>query len=587
MSSKQTSWYLRKPDGSEYGPITTSDLQRWAVQCRIVAGNGVSCDRENWEKVEDIPELEMDWVAHRDNGSEYGPFNIAATRELLDHGVIAEDTTLTHKNNGKSVTVQQVLNEEDLFNEDDDEEPAVHNSDEDEELVLSEAALKEEEFYTQTQQAEAPESTKVSKSAATSKKSKEQNPEIIQKEDPEATSTTEETSDTFAENDEKPVNDPDTETEELKQELEAVKSKLQKTKDDLRQTRKELKSALQEADGSLSAITAERDQAQSSLNELQNELEELKRSHSEYIDLLAEKSSATEAELEEAVEARKRVENKLSRIETERSEAEQLSLQSVAELRKQTAFMKKNTATLQNELEKSRILASRRGRQLVVIIIVIGVIAGIMLLVGKPGCSRSEKPEAGDVEPSLPESSSSDSVQKTDNSLRPFSDIQSKTPADRVENAPPVSGDAHHSRPPSSAWPEFMIEGVKVVPSSQACSLFFDSGVFTSLITPSTTAVKQLTQIADVLRPQIDRYKIIVEGHTDDKPLRKTSTYNGNDALGLARAEAVRKLLITKGRLPAGAISARHAGGRKAPYPNNSDANRRRNRTVVIRLVRK
>jgi chemotaxis protein MotB len=125
------------------------------------------------------------------------------------------------------------------------------------------------------------------------------------------------------------------------------------------------------------------------------------------------------------------------------------------------------------------------------------------------------------------------------------------------------------------------------VPSAQACSLVFDSGVFTSLITPSDAAIKQLRQIADTLRPQMGSLKVIIEGHTDDKPLRKTSTYDGNDALALARAEAVRKILISNGRLPAAAVSARHAGGRKPPYPNNSDSNRRRNRTVVIRLVRK
>jgi flagellar motor protein MotB len=131
-----------------------------------------------------------------------------------------------------------------------------------------------------------------------------------------------------------------------------------------------------------------------------------------------------------------------------------------------------------------------------------------------------------------------------------------------------------------------MIEGVKAVPAGRACTLCFDSGVFSSLVTPSDAALKQLKRIADILRPQMPKLKVIVEGYTDDKPLRNTSVYNGNDALALARAEVIRKILVTKGHLPALAVSARHSGGRKPPYPNDSDLNRRRNRTVVLRLVR-
>jgi len=99
--------------------------------------------------------------------------------------------------------------------------------------------------------------------------------------------------------------------------------------------------------------------------------------------------------------------------------------------------------------------------------------------------------------------------------------------------------------------------------------------------------MKQLKGIADNLRPQMSKIKVIVEGYTDDKPLRNTSVYNGNDALALARAEVVRKVLVAKYHLPALAVSARHSGGHKPPYPNNSDLNRRRNRTVVLKLVRK
>ena len=132
-----------------------------------------------------------------------------------------------------------------------------------------------------------------------------------------------------------------------------------------------------------------------------------------------------------------------------------------------------------------------------------------------------------------------------------------------------------------------MIEGVKMRPGKDACSILFDAGVFTRLTTPSPAAKAQLLKIANILRPQISRFQITVEGHTDDQPLRPTAAYDGNYALGLARAEAIREWLITKGELPGHAIRAMSSGGRTPPYPNDSPANRVRNRTVVLKLVRK
>ena len=132
-----------------------------------------------------------------------------------------------------------------------------------------------------------------------------------------------------------------------------------------------------------------------------------------------------------------------------------------------------------------------------------------------------------------------------------------------------------------------MVEGVKSLAESGGCTLRFDAGVFVRLTTPSTAAEEQLLEIAKILRPQINGFQLIVEGHTDDQPLKATAAYNGNYALGLARAEAIRTLLITKGKLPGNSIRARSAGGKTSPYPNDSAANRVRNRTVVLKLVRR
>ncbi len=555
MNSNTTNWYLRKPDGSEYGPITTYDLQRWAKQCRIVAGNGVSADREEWIKVEDIPELEMDWVAHRPDGKEYGPFNISATQELLDHKVLSEDATLTHKITHKSVTVEQVLNEEDLFDEPDQEDqPQDDNYEQD----LSEEALKEEEMYVgeqQTEPAEKPPSHSDSqpKEAPISDK----------------LPTTPATSDSQHPASASPS-----------PQIEKLEEKLQKTKSDLSQTRKELKASKQETSEIIESLTEERDQAQSSLTALQTKLEKLKQKQINNSEAHTAQYEELETKLKDSTQKQQQAESKLLHLENERSNAEDQSLKSVAELRKQTAFMKKNSATLQHELEKSRSIASKRGRQLAIIITAIGIVAGIILLTGKPGCRKTNEDTT-----SKPQQPVTETSEDTPLSQRTYNDTHapSTLPSPPSQTHTPT----HTQTPPSSLWPKTIIKGVKVTDAGHTRSIRFDSGVFTTMTTPSTEAISQLNDLADTLRPHMNKFRIIIEGCTDNTPMRKTATYDGNHALGLARAETIKKLLITKGRLPGNSITARYAGENNAPYPNDTALNRKRNRTVVLKLVKK
>lgn len=555
MKSNNKNWYLRKPDGSEYGPITTSDMQRWSKQCRIVAGNGVSSDREEWIKVEDIPELEMEWIAHRLDGKEYGPFNIAATQELLDHKILTEDTTLTNKITHQSVTVEQVLNEEDLFSESDTND---QQNDEDDD-ILSEEALKEEEMYTaeQSQPSAQKQSTKATESSSVK-------PEVSEKSNPA------------------PIV-----ADTLTPKIEKLEAKLQKAKSHLSQARKDLKSSIQESTETIENLTEDRDNAKNALTAMQKKLEALKQTQAKASENNKARIAELEAQVEEISQKCQQAEAKLSRLESERGDAEQKSLQSVAELRKQTAFMKKNSATLQHELKKSRTIASRRGRQLVTIITILALGVCIMLLIGKPGCSK--KQNVPEQKPDSPEI-----TDDTPLSQRPYGDSANNIPTKPInsnvdkKNTPssrPVTPSGNSSLKQSRAFPKIMIKGVKVIKSGNINTIRFDSGVFTKLTTPSKEAIVQIKEIADALRSHMSKFRIVVEGCTDNTPMRKTTTYDGNYALGLARAETIKKLLITKGNLPGTSITARYAGEKNAPYPNNTAANRKRNRTVVIKVI--
>ncbi|MCL5103181.1 MAG: OmpA family protein, partial [Armatimonadetes bacterium] len=78
---------------------------------------------------------------------------------------------------------------------------------------------------------------------------------------------------------------------------------------------------------------------------------------------------------------------------------------------------------------------------------------------------------------------------------------------------------------------------------------------------------------------------IQVEGHTCDlKPRR--SVYASNWELSTARATNVLRYLVEQDGLPAFRFSAAGCGSARPRVPNNSEANRRRNRRVEIVILR-
>jgi hypothetical protein len=94
------SWYLRKNDDVVYGPVDDSTLRQWAAEDRIAPEDQVSQDRQIWSPAHDQPGLEMDWLIEMDDGTRYGPINLAALREFATNGLLAPQTRLTHKTTG-------------------------------------------------------------------------------------------------------------------------------------------------------------------------------------------------------------------------------------------------------------------------------------------------------------------------------------------------------------------------------------------------------------------------------------------------------------------------------------------------------
>lgn len=102
-------WRIITPDESILGPVSEAQLQTWAAEGRIAPGSRISSDGETWSRVEDMPELHLEWMAYHDNAPAYGPFHVLAVPNLVRQGILSADSTLRHLNSDKTMRVNELL----------------------------------------------------------------------------------------------------------------------------------------------------------------------------------------------------------------------------------------------------------------------------------------------------------------------------------------------------------------------------------------------------------------------------------------------------------------------------------------------
>ena len=111
---------------------------------------------------------------------------------------------------------------------------------------------------------------------------------------------------------------------------------------------------------------------------------------------------------------------------------------------------------------------------------------------------------------------------------------------------------------------------------------FFESG--------KTELTPRMVKILEHLSPKLNEmtaknYDIVVEGHTDNVPIRG-GAYPSNWELSTARATVVVRYLIDQTHLPPNRMGASGYGDQRPEVPNDSDVNRAKNRRVVF-FIRK
>ncbi|MGQ9663393.1 MAG: GYF domain-containing protein [Kiritimatiellia bacterium] len=108
------SWFLKVTTGQKYGPVSIATLREWAAEGRIAADSLVSHDGRSWLPAESLPELEMDWIVTLPDGTSYGPFNLRATRHLVNIGIIDQEAVVRNHHTGVELAVKAVLEAKDL-----------------------------------------------------------------------------------------------------------------------------------------------------------------------------------------------------------------------------------------------------------------------------------------------------------------------------------------------------------------------------------------------------------------------------------------------------------------------------------------
>lgn len=135
-------------------------------------------------------------------------------------------------------------------------------------------------------------------------------------------------------------------------------------------------------------------------------------------------------------------------------------------------------------------------------------------------------------------------------------------------------------------WPDVAVDGLFVTKTNKAEVIAFSYGIFSSMSDLKEQAKTDLGLVADQLRSKMDGLTLVVVGHTDMIPMSTNAAYSGNYELGMSRARAVVEYLTRKCNLPAGSLVAVSAGGTPyTPYSNADAESRKKNRTVVLRLV--
>lgn len=102
------SWYLRREDGTVYGPAALREFRLWAADGRIAPTDQVSQDQESWRAASEVLELALDWYIE-DEERIHGPFHALLIAELVATGQLPGAARVRRRETGHATTAAEAV----------------------------------------------------------------------------------------------------------------------------------------------------------------------------------------------------------------------------------------------------------------------------------------------------------------------------------------------------------------------------------------------------------------------------------------------------------------------------------------------
>ncbi len=637
MSDAKTntmSWFLQGDDGTVYGPVDTATLQAWCLQGRIEPDNALSRDRQNWVEAADVPELAMDWLARLDDGTRCGPFNLQLVPGLIENGIIPPDAILENRHTGERRTASGRAIADDLFpdwapTQDDPAEPepvredarpptehrtpvSVMEGERPREPLSSFASRLDEDdrdgaFLAEGWPADEPVHHEEAVPpgdllAGTPLNGEEDLPlsrrlEPLQRSASEARQQLGETRHSL-----QTLRTAHTvlqdETQRLKDDLAAALKARQKSEQQLLEQQDRAAAAETEVENLKAQLGQMKDHYDRLQLENQNQFEKIdslqatqllnEQRFKRELTALRDRADAKTELLAGTVQLLMRDSDLAGHLKSV-----PLAVSADGELEPLKATIKQLEQQLEHERRQARHqpkepeAGSHRRPLSALPLFLVGALLGaaVISLVLK-GCERSAvkvapTPTATTTEGAAVAPASTDESEfslETAGTL----DLQPEaSPLAAAPAEPPREGTAL-----AIQWPALSLPSASIRQQGQTLRIAFNEGIFSVATRLTPEAEAALRSLADQLQGKLQGYQLMIEGHTDATPIASAdSRYVDNFALGMARAEAVKTFLAQTGKVPAGAMRASSAGESAPPFPNETEADRKRNRTAVLTLV--
>lgn len=90
-------WRLRKDQKAIFGPVDTSELQRWATEGRVLPNDEVSLNEGPWKPAVELADLELNWVLTPNHvAATLGPLHLLAYADLLQRKLLNGSERIIH-----------------------------------------------------------------------------------------------------------------------------------------------------------------------------------------------------------------------------------------------------------------------------------------------------------------------------------------------------------------------------------------------------------------------------------------------------------------------------------------------------------